>query len=74
MAKKYIQYNLFDKPEVIKGLRGRKKLTPWERKTLEEGRERKKKLMSEMKFEAFWKARGLVQGYMFDEDGNIICR
>lgn len=73
MVKNYIQYNLFTEPEVIKGLRGRKKLTPWARKALEEERERKKKLMSEIQFEAFWKARGLVQGYMFDEDGNTIC-
>jgi hypothetical protein len=70
MAKRLIQYNLFDEPTVKRITKGRHRPAPWETREKHERLEVKRKLQMESEFESYWKERGLIQGYMFDEEGN----
>jgi len=72
MAKRIIQYNLFDKPTVKRRTKGRHKPSDWERAEQRERLETKKKLQREKEFEDYWRKHGLVQGYMFDQEGNTL--
>ncbi len=57
-------------PDVIKPKR--KKMPDIEKQERKEKRDIEKKLKNEKEFEDYWKKHGYSQGYLFDDEGNII--
>ena len=57
-------------PEVVKPKR--KKMSDHEKQERKEKRDVQKKLKQEKEFEDYWKQHGYTQGYLFDNEGNII--
>ena len=57
-------------PDVIKPRR--KKMSDIEKQERKEKRDIEKKLKNEKEFEDYWKKHGYSQGYLFDDEGNMI--